>query len=553
MMATRRELLMRAGAVGGVGLAYVMARELGVIEGQEAWAGTPDLQAGSGKGARVVILGAGVAGLSAALELGRAGYACTLLEAQSRVGGRNWSIRRGSEVAMTDGSRQVCAFDDSHYFNAGPARIPSHHQATLGYCRELKVPMETLVNYTGSGMIQADRLNGGKPIRMRQAVHDARGHFAEMLNKSIKGGGLDKTMSREDTGRMAELAAAWGQLTPKGAGPADPNINRLGGDLAKADLAYQGTSSAGYATIPSAGDQVGVPVAPLPANIVLDPFVLGMSNFHEVIDMQATMQQPVGGMDRIPYAMKAALKPGVLHEGAEVRKIGRKTLKSGKTGVEIAYFDKKTRQTRVIEADYCICTIPLKVLAAIPADFSTDRAAAIKKANYLNAIKIAFQGPRFWETNDQIYGGLSLTDRDTFITWYPSSGFHAREGILVAGYSFAFQANRFGALPLDQRIAYAKATIDRLHPGQSGALKSGVAVEWAKVPHQLGIACSLDEDDPAAYKLLGEADGPFYFAGEHLSHVGAWQQGAIVSAHRTVGLLDARHREGRVVTAARAQ
>jgi monoamine oxidase len=546
--------MMRVAAVGGIAAAYATARALGVVEGEEAWAGAPALGSGSGKGAKVVILGAGVAGLSAAYELGRAGYACTVLEARDRVGGRNWSIRKGTVLEMTDGSRQVCGFDDGYYFNAGPARIPSHHTATLGYCREFGVQMETLVNYSGSALIQSDRLNGAKPIKMRQAVHDSRGHFAELLAKSVKGGGLDKILSKDDTGKLLAAAAQWGALVPPGSGPFDPDAIEIASSAKRTvGSVYAGTTSAGYTTPPGAGDQVGVAAPPLPAETVLDPFVLGMSNFHEVIDMQATMQQPVGGMDKIPMAMKSKLAPGVLHQGCEVRKIARKTLASGKTGVEITYFDKTTRQTKTVVADYCICTVPLKVLSTIPSDFSPDRKAAINKAVYENAMKIAFQAPRFWEREDQIYGGLSLTDRDTFITWYPSSGFHTPEGVLVAGYTFGDQATRFGALPFADRVAYAKGTIDRLHPGRGRLLKAPIAIEWGKVPYNLGIACPLDEEDPAAYKLLGEADGPFYFAGEHLSHVGAWQQGAIVSAHRAATMLDARHRQGAAVSATRSQ
>ena len=71
--------------------------------------------------------GISAAGLSAAYELNKAGYACTVLEARDR--GRNWTMRRGSKLEMTNGTRQVCDF-------IGPARLPSHHQAVLGYCRQ---------------------------------------------------------------------------------------------------------------------------------------------------------------------------------------------------------------------------------------------------------------------------------------------------------------------------------------------------------------------------------------------------------------------------------
>jgi monoamine oxidase len=38
----------------------------------------------------------------------------------------------------------------------------------------------------------------------------------------------------------------------------------------------------------------------------------------------------------------------------------------------------------------------------------------------------------------------------------------------------------------------------------------------------------------AEYPVLLAGDGPFYFAGEHMSYVTAWQEGAVQSAHYTV-------------------
>ena len=531
-MATRRDILRRVAAISGTAGAYAAAQALGLLEGQDAWAGAPALQPGSGAGARVVILGAGVGGMSAAYELGRAGYACTVLEARGRTGGRNLTLRRGDVVEMNDGARQTCAFDEGYYFNAGPARIPSHHQATLGYTREFGVPMETLVNHSQSALLQAPDLNGGKPITMRQAEFDLRGQLSELMVKAVHNGGLNQAMSADDRGRLEEFVGNWGAL-------------------AKADASglrrYLGTDGAGYVQDPGAGDQVGKAGDPLPLSTLMHPLVSLGGRFHEVIDMQATMMQPVGGMDAIPRAFEAKLG-AVIRKGCEVTAIRRRGV-----GVEVTYLDRASGQRRAIEADYCLVTIPLKVLADIPSDFSADRKAAIKRALYGDGIKIAFQAPRFWEREAQIYGGLSFTDRDTNITWYPSAGFGTAEGVLVAGYSFGDQAARFAALPFAQRYAYARGTVEALHPGHGGDLKAPITVTWSAMPYSLGLGSSMANAAPADYALLGEADGPFYFAGEHLSHVGAWQQGAFVSAHRTVAMLDARHRQGRRIDAARPQ
>src|SRR5215213_7364287 len=70
---------------------------------------------------KVVVLGAGLAGLAAGYELTRAGHEVTLLEAQERPGGRVLTLR---------------TFDDGLYADAGAARIPDDHEWVLRYVKE---------------------------------------------------------------------------------------------------------------------------------------------------------------------------------------------------------------------------------------------------------------------------------------------------------------------------------------------------------------------------------------------------------------------------------
>jgi monoamine oxidase len=60
------------------------------------------------------------------------------------------------------------------------------------------------------------------------------------------------------------------------------------------------------------------------------------------------------------------------------------------------------------------------------------------------------------------------------------------------------------------------------------------------VPYSLGLTARYGSEQD--YAVLSEPDGPFYFAGEHLSHVGAWQEGAILSARRSINMLDQHRR-----------
>ncbi len=96
---TRRRFLARLAAAGSVSLAYEAMTGLGLLA---APAQAPFNLSGTGSGVRVVILGAGLAGLTIAYELGKVGYDCRVLEARPRPGGRVFTVRRGT-VSEEDG------------------------------------------------------------------------------------------------------------------------------------------------------------------------------------------------------------------------------------------------------------------------------------------------------------------------------------------------------------------------------------------------------------------------------------------------------------------
>src|SRR4051812_22708567 len=143
MQLTRRTLLERIGAVGGAGAAYMAMEALGLAVPTPVGAENFELPRSAGNGRSVVVLGAGIAGLVSAYELGRAGYRVTVLEARNRIGGRSWTIRGGDRIVQTGRPDQHATFDSGLYFNAGPARLPSTHRVILGYARRFNVPLET--------------------------------------------------------------------------------------------------------------------------------------------------------------------------------------------------------------------------------------------------------------------------------------------------------------------------------------------------------------------------------------------------------------------------
>ena len=176
-------------------------------------------------------------------------------------------------------------------------------------------------------------------------------------------------------------------------------------------------------------------------------------------------------------------------------------------------------------------------------DFSADIRAGIAALDYAQAGKVAFQAERrFWELDEQIYGGISWTTRDITQVWYPSAGIHRMEGILVGGYIWSNElAGKFAAKSPAQRLEDALADGERLHPDYRKHLTRGVAVAWAKLPFTGAAWAQWSRETRTGYyaKLL-RGDGPFLFAGEHMSYITGWQEGAVRSAHYTLQDIAAR-------------
>jgi monoamine oxidase len=509
---TRRSFLTQVGQAGGFGATYLIMQSMGLLPIPPSVASVPRLSTAEGPGKSVLILGAGIAGLVAAWELSKAGYQCVIVEARRRAGGRNWTIRRGTRVEMTDGTTQICTFDEPDYFNAGPARLPSQHRTMLGYCREFEIPLEVEVNTSRSALMQSDHLNGGKPVEQRQLINDTRGHVAELLTKAIRREALDRELSPADKERMLEFLRTYGDLSP--------------------DYFYRGSQRSGYQSMPGAGDRNGVARDPLDMHALLDANLWEGILYEEQFSWQATMFQPLGGMDRIPAAFEKRVGQ-MIRFGCSIEQI-RKT----QTGVRVAYRDLQTGTTETVEANYCICALPFSVLKKIDADFSPDVKQVINNVTYDGAYKIAWESSRFWEKEYSIYGGISFLDRPVNLVWYPSARLFSEKGVLLAGYSLE-NGSELEHMDLAAKLEASRQSVEALHPGHSRELKKPVCVCWGRIPYNLGSWIHITSDSALypGYERIIQPDGSIFFAGDHTSHLVGWQEGAALSAHRAVSLL----------------
>jgi monoamine oxidase len=522
-MPTRREFLMRVGHAGGSGAAFLAMRGLGLAA--EPLAVRLDLPPGSGAGTKVVILGGGIAGLVAAYELRKAGFGCTLLEARTRPGGRTWTVRQGSTVELNDGSTQTVAWGGDNYLNAGPARLPGVHTTMTGYCRELGVPLEVEINSSRASLLANGAAFGGQAIEQRRALNDTRGHVSELLAKAVRAHALDEDLTEGDHDRMLAFLRTYGDLD--------------------ASFAYKGSPRSGVARPAGAGAITEQIRPPLEMGALLDAQFWRGLIFEEELAMQATMLQPAGGMDRIPYAFARALGPAIEY-GAAVTAI-RKTVQ----GVRVDYV--QDGEAKRLEAPYCVCTVPVPVLKSLAHDFSPAVTDAIRQTVYADAYKIAWESRRFWETDYGIFGGISwIVGGPVEVVWYPSAGFLGTTGVIVAGYGRESTAP-FAQLPdRDAKIAASRAAVELLHPGCGRELTRPIYLPWGKMPYSLGSWVSVGGDPRAGrpdfyapggpYEAFSQPDDRIYFAGDHCSHLVGWQEGAALGARRAVGLIAERVR-----------
>lgn len=478
---------------------------------------TPD-----GKGRKIVILGAGLAGMTTAYELGKLGYDCTVLEARSRSGGRVWTIRGGTTETETGGTGQTSRFDAGQYFNGGAARIPHHHQITLHYCRELSIPLQIfngnneaayLYNEGGTGPLANQR------VRVKEYHNDMRGYTAELLAKSLDQNALDQQLTKEDVEKLVDFL-------------------KNEGDLNTVHL-YKGTNRRGYKANaePGAGPTPGEMTDPYGLTDLLrsgfnQPVFYNVGDY--IYEQQTTLLQPEGGMDAIPKALEKKLAGKILFN-APVSEL-RKT----ENGVRVVY-QKDGKPTELL-AEFCVCTLPLPMLKNLESDLSGTVKRAADFVPYIKTGKIGLQFKRrFWEEDDWIYSGISRTNMDINQIWYPSYGFQGKKGVLIGYYNFYSRAEAVGALTLPEREKLALEQGRNIHPQYPAEFENSFSLAWHRVPYSGGGWATYDENTRKKYfPALLEPDGNVYFAGEHTTYLTAWMAGAFTSAHRAVESICAR-------------
>jgi monoamine oxidase len=452
---------------------------------------------------RVIVLGAGISGLTVGYELGKLDYDYRILEARDSVGGLCWTVRRGAEHTEVGGERQVCQFDEGQYFNAGAWRIPNADKGVLDYCKELGVPLELFVNWSDTNYLyEEDPDRGplaGRRVRLREVKADLWGSTAELLAKAMDQGQIDAPLTEEDKGLLVEFLVGAGYLDSEDHVYRPPSLR---GSEDRYDLsALLRSGFAGRVRSLYAG--IGGP----------DPLF-----------------QPVGGMMQITLAFQRAIGDRITLN-AEVQSVHQT-----EDAVRVVYRDTRTGQEREEIADYCVCCLPMSVLKGIDVDLSPEMAAAVNESSHSMSAKMGLQMKRrFWEEDDGIFGGhlfggsLQLGEFS-----YPSNDYFKEKGVLL-GYYAGGQAAGLADMPIEGRIEHVLTQASKVHPQMREEFDNAYCVWWEKVPYSLGAYPRTPT--PERLAQLSKADGRIYMGSAAASARPAWLQGAIQAAWRTIEAL----------------
>ncbi|MDQ5840079.1 MAG: FAD-dependent oxidoreductase, partial [Chloroflexota bacterium] len=316
---------------------------------------------------RVIVIGAGMAGLVAAFELARQGHQPIVLEAQNRVGGRVYTMR---------------SFAPGLYGEAGAMRIPAVHDLTLAYCDLFGLELRPFLMgnpkglvYVAGGRMTAEEA-GLEPDRLgfEVAEHERGRTFGDLWDEATRD--LREMLQRDGPSAWDEIVHQYDQYS------------------LREFLVLKGFSE-------GAIEMYGVMnfVEADMNNAVVEELREDLGRAFE------DMQEIVGGMDLLPRGFYGQLEERIRF-GAEVF-----ALEQDPDGVTVHFKTEAGRYTE--RGDYAICAIPFSVLRQVEVltPFSREKQRAVRQLNYSASTKVLFQvRERVWETDDGIFGGATVTD-----------------------------------------------------------------------------------------------------------------------------------------------
>lgn len=461
---------------------------------------------------RVGIIGAGLAGLTAAYELRKSGFDLTVFEASERIGGRVYTHYFDPDKKL--------------YGELGAMRFPRSHSYTMHYINEFGLQVEPFALSSDQTFIYV------KGTRVR---NDSQG-----LGVSEYIYPLFSIYQWEKKTKWFDLVDYVGEY------PISTMPIKARSELVETKWTY--SPYIDYwdcVSTKKAMGVLGLSYGAMDMISSIDPtfFPFWYDSHIEFMNQYYTkafkdMLKIKGGFSLLPQAFYKSLTSEGKTSG-----LGQVDFRFSSPVSSISYDPYKGRVVLNSESfDYVVCAIPFSSLRNISVDpvFSSIKHQAIRELNYTESQKtLLLCKRRFWQDQGIVDGGGSVTDLPISSIWYPSYGETEESAVLLASYNLNKDARRLGTQPIDSRIEMIKRQVEEVHGLSAGYLDEVVedfaSISWGNEPYELGCFLYFQ---PQQKKLFSKAmttpeyDGRILFAGEHVSVFHGWMNGALESGAR---------------------
>lgn len=440
---------------------------------------------------KVIVIGAGLAGMCAAYELMQAGHEVSVLEARKRSGGRVWTLRDD--------------YPEGLYAEAGATNVFDNHEWTLKYLKLLDVAIDPMESTGGAGIyyIRGKRviIKPGSPVDWPLDLRaDEKGLsrgalWAKYVVPVLKDLGDEGAVNwPQDSIKRFDRISFAEFLRQQGASPGVVEILKLG----LADQLGDGADATSALNL--------LREAALRAMVKQSFFIRG-------------------GSDTFTKAFAAKLGERI-HYGLPVVKIEHDS-----RGVRVICQQAGNLQT--FSADYLICAIPFSVLKRVEVSpgFSPAKQQAIAQLGNTSVVRVFMQTrKRFWI--DEGLTGSATTDLPIMTAYDKAHYLPGTRGMLEA-YVAGAKARTLAAMNADERLSFTVKQMEMILPNISRHYEGGASVCWDDEQWTRGAYAWFKPGQMEAFlPHFAKPEGRVYFAGDHLSPWPGWMNGALQSGSR---------------------
>ncbi|HEY7794250.1 MAG TPA: FAD-dependent oxidoreductase [Gaiellaceae bacterium] len=447
---------------------------------------------------RIVVVGAGLAGLSAAHALRQAGYAAEVHEASDRIGGRCWTLRG--------------AFADGQIAEHGGELIDQGHTQIRQLAQRLGLKLDNLLQAEQNGTELLGWFDGG-PYTYAEMTDDLKARW-QKIHADVSAASYPTTFeSSTERGRQLDAMSIVDWIEETFEGGLSSRIGQL------LDVAYN--------------IEYGAECAEQSALNLL--YLLGYSGQGQfrVFGPSNEKYHVVGGNDQIPQRL-GALLAGQITTGSEL--VG---LRRNATGTFTLTFGQASG-TKTITADKVVLALPFTILRSSVdlsrAGFEPLKLVAIREQGMGTNSKLHVQfSSRFWRGLGS--NGETFADTGYQNTWEVTRAQPGTSGILV-DYTGGTIGASFGSGTPASRAKKFLAQLEPVLPGATKAWNGKATIDfWPGYPWTKGSYSYWKVGQYQRFAgMEGRRQGNCLFAGEHTSiDFQGYLNGAVETGQRAAG------------------